>query len=73
VPSAETRVAALSHEAVTHGPLAAGGGGKVHPSTVYVQGRVTTICPCTFTRGFVTIGWACPACEHSTVAPSCKM
>ena len=33
-PPACTRTAAVIHCAVTHGPLAAGGGGKVHPATV---------------------------------------
>jgi hypothetical protein len=32
-PLAKTRVAPVTHCAVTHGPFAAGGGGKAHPAT----------------------------------------
>jgi hypothetical protein len=33
MPPARTRVAAVTHWAVTQGPLAPGGGGNVHPAT----------------------------------------
>src|SRR5450631_856297 len=32
---------------------------------------VTVGWPLTVTRGFGTVAWACPPCEHSTVAPTC--
>jgi hypothetical protein len=34
-PFESTRVVPVTHCAVTHGPLAAGGGGNAHPATAY--------------------------------------
>jgi len=68
-PFEVTLVAAVTNCAVTHGPLAAGGGGSAQPATTYGEAMVTVGCPLTSTRGFTTVGCACPACEQSTVAP----
>src|SRR5688500_12529513 len=65
-PFETTRVVPTSHCAVTQGPLAAGGGGNVHPATTYGAASVTVGCPLTVTRGFGTVGCAWPACVHST-------
>ena len=66
-PRARTRVAAVIHWALTQGPLAPGG--RAQPATVYGFGWVVIGWPPTLTRGFDTIGCACPVCMHSTVAP----
>jgi len=41
--------------------LAAGGGGKAHPATRYGDVINTVGWPLTVTRGFGTVGVACPA------------
>src|SRR5829696_5102822 len=69
-PLDKTRVAEVTHCAVTQGPLAAGGGGSVQPATTYGLARVTVGWPLTITRGLGTVGCACPACEQRTVAPT---
>ena len=69
MPLALTRRAPVTHCAVTHGPLPAVGGGSVQPAMVYGADWPTAIWPPTFTRGSVTLGWACPVWLHSTVAP----
>src|SRR5258706_7612237 len=71
-PFESTRVVPASHWAVTHGPLAAGGGGRAQPATTYGGASVTVGWPLTSTRGFGTVGWAWPPCEHRTGAPTCK-
>jgi hypothetical protein len=71
-PFDKTRVAEVTHCAVTQGPLAAGGGGSVQPATTYGLARVTVGWPLTITRGLGTVGCACPACEQRTVAPTCS-
>jgi len=65
-PLDKTRVDPLTHCAVTHGPLAVGGGGKVQPATTYGAVISTVGCPLTVTRGLGAVGVACPACEQST-------
>jgi len=67
IPFDKTRVAPLTHCAVTQGPPA--GGGNVQPAMTYGAGSVTMGWPLTNTRGFGAVGCACPACEQSTVAP----
>jgi hypothetical protein len=69
-PLEVTRVAAVTHCAVTQGPLAAGGGGRAHPATTYGVLIATVGCPLTVTRGFGTVGCACPPCAQSTCAPT---
>src|SRR5262245_13439981 len=69
-PFEMTRVAAVTNCAVTHGPLAAGGGGSAQPATTYGVGSVTVGMPFTNTRGLGAVGCACPACEQSAVAPT---
>src|SRR5215210_7591643 len=69
-PLDKTRVAEVTHCAVTQGPFAAGGGGSVQPATTYGLARVTVGWPPTSTRGLGTVGWACPPCEQRTVAPT---
>lgn len=68
-PATSTRVAALTHVAVTHGPLAIDGGGSVHPATTHGAGNVVTGCPLTVTRGLGAVGCAWPPWMHCTVAP----
>jgi len=68
-PFENTRVAQVTNCAVTHGPFAAGGGGNAHPATRYGAAIVTVGMPLTSTRGFGTVGCACPPCAQSTVAP----
>lgn len=63
------RVEPVVYCAVTHGPFAPGGGGNVQPAITYGAVINTVGCPHTNTRGFTTVGVACPACEHNTVAP----
>jgi hypothetical protein len=41
-PFTRTRVAEVTNCAVTHGPLAADGGGNAHPATIHGAGRVAT-------------------------------
>lgn len=60
----------LSHWPVIHGPLAAGGGGNAQPATTYGVVITTVGWPLTVTRGFGTVGVACPAWEHRTCAPT---
>ena len=69
-PLDKTRVAEVTHCAVTQGPLAAGGGGSAQPAMTYGFARVTVGWPLTITRGLGTVGCACPACEQRTVAPT---
>src|SRR5271170_241031 len=71
-PLEVTRTVPTIHCAVTHGPLAAGGGGNAHPATTYGGGIVTVGCPITVTLGLGTVGCAWPPCEHITVAPTCR-
>ncbi|MBX3234566.1 MAG: hypothetical protein KF814_00320 [Nitrospiraceae bacterium] len=61
-----TLVDAVTNCAVTQGPLAAGGGGNAQPATTYGLEIATVGWPLTVTRGFGTVGCACPACEHIT-------
>lgn len=69
-PFDRTRVVPLDHSAVTHGPLPLGGGGSAQPATTY-GGVINTVgMPFTSTRGLGAVGWACPPCEHRTVAPT---
>jgi hypothetical protein len=56
-PPAVTRVAAVTHCAVTQGPLPPGGT-KAHPATVYGAACVATGCPPTVTRGNGEVGSA---------------
>src|SRR6266446_3299269 len=70
-PLEVTRVEPTNHCAVTHGPFAAGGGGRAHTATAYGAAIVTVASPRTVTRGLGTVGCACPPCEHNTVAPTC--
>src|SRR5262249_22242743 len=67
-----TRVAAVIHCALTHGPFPATGGGKAQPATTYGATIVTVGCPDTVTRGFGAVGCAWPPCAHITVAPTCS-
>jgi len=46
--------------AVTQGPFAAGGGGNAQPAITYGADSVTVGIPDTTTRGFTTVGCACP-------------
>jgi hypothetical protein len=69
-PSAVTRVAAVTHCAVTHGPLPLGGGGIAQPATTYGAVAATTGWPPTVTRGTTTVGCACPPWLHMTCAPT---
>lgn len=46
--------------AVTHGPLAAGGGGNVQPTTAYGEVTSTVGWPQTSTRGLGVVGVAWP-------------
>jgi hypothetical protein len=71
IPLEVTLVAAVTHWAVMQG-LGAPEILNGHPATINGAGRVTMGCPLTITRGFVTVGWACPACAHCTVAPRCS-
>jgi hypothetical protein len=54
-------VAAVIYCAVTQGPFAAGGGGRVQPATTYRLFMGTVGWPLTSTRGFGATGVACPA------------
>jgi hypothetical protein len=65
-----TRNADVMNCALTHGPLAAGGGGNAQPATRYGVLIVTVGMPFTVTRGLGTLGCAWPPCEHITVAPT---
>ncbi len=71
-PSDTTRTAPTTHWPVTHGPLPAGGT-KAQPATAYGAAIVATGMPDTNTRGLGTVGTACPPCEQSTVAPTCRI
>jgi hypothetical protein len=71
-PLAKTRVAEVTYWPVTQGPLAAGGGGSVHPITPKGLVNGTIGWPPTNTRGFGVVGVACPAWAHFTVAPKCN-
>ena len=64
------RAAALTHWAVTQGPVPAGGGGLAQPAIRWGAACVTTGCPMTVTRGTGAEGCACPPCTHMTVAPT---
>src|SRR5260370_37275376 len=66
-----TRTEPTVHCPVTQGPFAAGGGGNAQPATTYGAAIVTVGCPMTVTRGFGTVGCACPPGDHRTVAPTC--
>jgi hypothetical protein len=57
-PSDVTRVDPTTNCAVTHGPLAAGGGGNPHPAIAHGAVSVTVGWPLTSTRGFGTVGCA---------------
>jgi hypothetical protein len=57
-PFASTRVVPDSQVAVTHGPLAAVGGGSVQPAMVYGGAIVTVGCALTVTRGLGAVGCA---------------
>lgn len=70
-PKDVTLSEAVTNVAVTHGPFAAGGGGKAQPATTYGEAIVTIGCPETKTVGIGTTGCAWPPCEHKTCAPSC--
>jgi hypothetical protein len=50
------RVAAVVHWPVTHGPLAAGGVGRVQPATMYSPVTKTVGCPETNTRVLTAVG-----------------
>ncbi len=65
-----TLVVPLSHCPVTHGPLAAGGGGRTQPAITYGEVISTLGAPPSVTRGFGTVGVACPVCEQRTCAPT---
>jgi hypothetical protein len=69
-PLLVTRTADVTYWAVTQGPFAAGGGGKVQPATAYMLVSCTVGRPFTSTRGFGVVGVACPAWTHITVAPT---
>jgi hypothetical protein len=63
IPFDRMRVAPVTHWAVTHGtglPETL----KGQPATVYGDDWVTMGWPLTVTRGFVTVGCACPAWAH---------
>src|SRR5260370_41485377 len=69
-PIEVTRMAPVVHWAVTQGGEAPDVmAGNVHPATAYGPGTVTTGIPITVTLGLTTVGWADPACAHSTTAP----
>src|SRR5215471_7175065 len=70
-PFDNTRVDPVIQVAVTHGPLAAMGGGSAHPATTNGAAMVTVGCALTITLGFGTVACACPPCAHSTCAPTC--
>ncbi|MDP5279838.1 hypothetical protein Q9Q95_12965 [Sphingomonas sp. DG1-23] len=59
-PFDSTRVVPVSHWPVTHGPLAAGGGGKAQPVTVIVVAIVMLGTPPKVTRAFTAVGIALP-------------
>ena len=69
IPFDITRVAPLTHCAVTQGMGLPAGVVNGQPATVCGEGCITIGWPLTVTRGLVTVGWACPACAHRTVAP----
>jgi len=66
MPPARTRVAAVSHWTLTHGP---GDEVKGHPATTYEVGCAVTGRPLTRTGKNGSVGCASPPCEQSTVAP----
>src|SRR5271165_5255593 len=68
-PIEVTRTDPTMYCAVMQGPLAAGGGGKAQPATTCGEVSGMVGMPDTVTRGFTSVGWACPAWAHSTVAP----
>ena len=57
---------------MTQGPLPAGGT-NAHPAMAYGAAMVAMGMPETMTTGLGTVGTACPPCEHSTVAPMCRI
>src|SRR5216684_128193 len=59
-PFEVTRVAAVTHWAVTHGPFPAVGGGMAHPATRYGAAIVTVGWPMAVTRGLGAVGCAWP-------------
>jgi hypothetical protein len=68
-PLEVTRVAAVTHVAVTHGegaPLTLNG----QPATAYGAAMVVVGWPLTSTRGLGAVGCAWPPCEHNTDAPT---
>jgi hypothetical protein len=68
IPLDRTRVAAVTHCAVTQGtgdPLTL----NMHPAMVHGFGCCTVAWLETLTRGFGTVACACPVCMQSTVAP----
>jgi hypothetical protein len=67
-PSDRTWVAPMTHSAVTHGPMPAGGA-KAHPATVYGAAMVVMGIPETKTQVLGTVGMAWPPCAHVTTAP----
>src|SRR5664279_1403418 len=71
-PCDNTCTAPTTHCAVTHGPLPASGT-NAQPATTYGAAMVAMGMPDTRTTGLDTVGRACPPCEHSTVAPTCKI
>ena len=70
-PPAYTRVAPITNWPVTHGGVDVEL--SAQPAIEYRLVTVTTGCIDTCTRGNVVIGVACPACEHRTLAPKCRM
>jgi hypothetical protein len=71
-PFDNTRVVPVIQVPVTQGPFAAGGGGNAQPAIAYTEVTSTLGAPPRSTRGFGTVGVACPPCEHVTVAPTCN-
>src|SRR3954462_2727304 len=69
-PLERMRVEPVIHWAVTHGPFAIMGGGNKQPATTYGAVILTMGCPLTVTRGFGTVGCACPKWEQRTCAPT---
>jgi hypothetical protein len=70
-PFESTRVVPVSHVPLTHGPFAAIGGGSAQPAITYGLLISTLGAPVSMTRGFGTVGMACPAWEQNTWAPTC--
>src|SRR5260370_20083429 len=71
-PCETTRTVPTIHCPVTHGPLPAIGT-KAQPAITYGAVMVAAGIPETSTTGLSAVGTACPPCEHSTVAPICKI